>query len=375
MLIEEIRGLDIAGIEERAEAIEAEMTADGADLDALMAETEALEARKKELAEQAEQRKAEEAAALEVTETTRFFEEPKKEEIMYPVESREYRDAWTKALIGREMSAEERAALSSAGAVIPTMTVNAIWDRLIKPAELLSRVDVSQFPHYVHFPVATTVGTASGQAIGTTITESSDVIGYVDLTPQEYVKLLTVKADIEHMAIDAVHDWIVSNLTDSIRYAMNKDVLIGSNTNAFKGITGSVNANATPIPASVTKASILGIMAALPAAYHPGAVWIMTPNMFYSNIMSLTQLNDYVINDGFSRKLFGHDVILMSEALISSKETIFFGDPKAYKVNVFKALEVKAFETATTTNIQFRGATLADGELLDTSAFVRFAQT
>ena len=116
-------------------------------------------------------------------------------------------------------------------------------------------------------------------------------------------------------------------------------------------------------------------MAALPAAYHPGAVWIMTPNMFYSNIMSLTQLNDYVIEDGFSRKLFGHDVILMSEALISSKETIFFGDPKAYKVNVFKALEVKAFETATTTNIQFRGATLADGELLDTSAFVRFAQT
>jgi HK97 family phage major capsid protein len=375
MLIDEIRNLDIAGIEERAEAIEAEMTADGADLDALMAETEALEARKKELAEQAEQRKAEEAAALEVTETTRSFEEPKKEEIMYPVESREYRDAWTKALIGREMYAEERAALSSAGAVIPTMTVNAIWDRLIKPAELLSRVDVSQFPTYVRFPVATTVGTASGQAIGTTITESSDVIGYVDLTPQEYVKLLTVKADIEHMAIDAVHDWIVSNLTDSIRYAMNKDVLIGSNTNAFKGIAGSVSANATAIPASVTKASILGIMAALPAAYHPGAVWIMTPNMFYSNIMSLTQLNDYVIEDGFSRKLFGHDVILMSEALISSKETIFFGDPKAYKVNVFKALEVKAFETATTTNIQFRGATLADGELLDTSAFVRFAQT
>ena len=375
MLIDEIRNLDIAGIEERAEAIEAEMTADGADLDALMAETEALEARKKELAEQAEQRKAEEAAALEVTETTRSFEEPKKEEIMYPVESREYRDAWTKALIGREMSAEERNALSSAGAVIPTMTVNAIWDRLIKPAELLSRVDVSQFPTYVRFPVATTVGTASGQAIGTTITESSDVIGYVDLTPQEYVKLLTVKADIEHMAIDAVHDWIVSNLTDSIRYAMNKDVLIGSNTNAFKGITASVNANGTALPASVTKASILGIMAALPAAYHPGAVWIMTPNMFYSNIMSLTQLNDYVINDGFSRKLFGHDVILMSEALISSKETIFFGDPKAYKVNIFKALEVKAFETATTTNIQFRGATLADGELLDTSAFVRFAQT
>ena len=64
----------------------------------------------------------------------------------------------------------------------------------------------------------------------------------------------------------------------------------------------------------------------------------------------------------------------MDECLVSSKETIFYGDPSAYKVNVFKALEVKPFETATTTNIQFRGVTLADGELLDTAAFVRFAQ-
>ena len=73
-------------------------------------------------------------------------------------------------------------------------------------------------------------------------------------------------------------------------------------------------------------------------------------------------------------KLFGHDVVLMSEALVSTKETIFYGDPRAYKVNIFKALEVKPFETATTTNIQFRGACLADGELIDTAAFVRFAQ-
>ena len=65
---------------------------------------------------------------------------------------------------------------------------------------------------------------------------------------------------------------------------------------------------------------------------------------------------------------------LMSELLVSTKETILYGDPKAYKLNIFKALEVKPFETATTTNIQFRGATMADGELIDASAFVRFAQ-
>ncbi len=370
----ELREMTIEAIEERKSAIRAELEAEGADLDALEAEARSLN-------EEIERRKADEAKRVEIREAVAagagtVIKTPEKEERkeMFTVDSVEYRDAWTKKVVGRELNEEERAALTSAGSVIPTMTVNAVWDKLVKPAELLGKVDVSQFPTYVRFPKATTNNAASSQAVGGTITESSDVIGYVDLIPNEYVKLLTVGADIDHMAIPAVHDWIVNNLTDNIRYAINKDIVVGTGTNALKGLTASVTANGTAIPATVTKASILKIMATLGSAYQNGAIWIMTPTMFYENIMSLTALNDYVINDGFQFKLFGHDVVLMSEALVSSKETIFYGDPKAYKVNIFKALEVKPFETATTTNIQFRGACLADGELLDTNAFVRFAQ-
>lgn len=294
---------------------------------------------------------------------------------MFGIETIEYRNAWVRNLCKLPLSEEERAALSSAGAVIPTLTINAVWDKLVKPAELLGKVDVSQFPNYVRFPRATTNNAAAAQAVGSTITESSDVIGYVDLIPNEYVKLLTVGADIDHMAIDAVHDWIVDNLVGQISYAINKDILVGSGTNALKGIKESVSANGTAIPATVTKASILKIMATLGGNYQNGAIWIMTPEMFYEKIMPLTDLQDYVINDGFKFRLFGHDVVLMSEAKISNKETIFYGDPRAYKVNVFKPIEIKPFETATTTNVQFRGACMADGELLDTSAFVRFAQT
>lgn len=363
---------------ERRDAIVAELDAPEADLDALEEETRAikaeLEERKAEEARKAEIRAEVAAGAGEVVKVFRE-EETRKENKMYGVETREYRNAWVKNIVGRDLDAEERAALTSAGAVIPTMTVNAIWDRLVKPAELLGRVDVTQFPSYVRFPKATTVNAATAQAVGGTINESSDVVGYADLVPNEYVKLLTVGADIDHMAIDAIHDWIVNNLTDSIRYAINKDILVGTGTNSLKGITASVSASSTALTAAgVTKKDLMTIMAALGAQYHAGAVWIMTPGLFYGEVMQITSLNDYIINEGFQYRLFGHDVILMSEALVSSKETIFFGDPKAYKVNIFKALEVKPFETATTTNLQFRGATLADGELLDTAAFVRFAK-
>lgn len=373
----ELNKMTVEELEARKSAIGAEIDNEGADLDALSEEirsiNEELETRKAEATKRAEIRKAVAEGEGEVVKT--FTPEAREDKKMFGVDTKEYRDAWVKSIVKREMSEEERSALSSAGAVIPTMTVNAIWDKLVKPAELLGKVDVSQFPNYVRFPKATTVNPATGQAIGGEISESSDVVGYVDLIPNEYVKLLTVGADIDSMAIDAIHDWIVKNITDSIRYAINKDILVGSGTNALKGITQSVNASATALPANITKASILKIMGSLGSAYQSGAVWVMTPEMFYENIMSLTALNDYVINDGFSFRLFGHDVVLMSEALVSSKETIFYGDPNAYKVNIFKALEVKPFETATTTNIQWRGVCLADGELLDTSAFVRFAQT
>ena len=372
----ELKDMTVEQLEERKTAINAELESPEADLDALEAEARAirteLEERKAEEARRAEIRAAVASGKGETTQTFNTVEERKR---MFAIDSVEYRDAWVKKLIGRDLNEEERAALSSAGAVIPKLTVNAVWDKLVKPAELLGKVDVTQFPNYGRFPVATTNNAAASGAVGTTITESADVIGYVDLTPNDYVKLLTVGADIEHMAVPAVHDWIVDNLVGKIREKINADIVVGSGTNALKGLKESCDASGNVIPATVTKASILAIMAALPGNYQQGAVWIMTPKMFYEDIMSITQLNDYIINDGFQFRLFGHDVVLMSECEISSKETIFYGDPKAYKVNIFKPIEIKPFETATTTNFQFRGACMADGELLDTSAFVRFAQT
>lgn len=53
MTIEEIKALDSAGIAKRMADIKVEMEAEGADIDALTAEVEAIEARTKELAESA----------------------------------------------------------------------------------------------------------------------------------------------------------------------------------------------------------------------------------------------------------------------------------------------------------------------------------
>ena len=125
----------------KAELLET-IDADGADLDAIDTEARAikaeLERRKAEEAKRAEVRDAVAAGAGVTVETKEIKTEERKN--MFGIDSIEYRNAWTKNIIGRPVNEEERAALASAAAVIPTMTVNAVWDKLVKSADLMGKV-------------------------------------------------------------------------------------------------------------------------------------------------------------------------------------------------------------------------------------------
>lgn len=361
----EARKAEISALIESAESVDA----------GLMDELKELNERAAELADM-EQRKAD-AEALNKNEirADKVIEVEKTEEreIMFEVNSIEYRNAWMKNIVGRQMDEAEQRALTSAGAVIPTMTVNEVIGKL-KETPILGKVSISEFPSYVRFPVVSASASAAAAAIGTAIQEGTNTIGYVDLTPNEYTKVITLQSDIENMAIDALYVWLVNNITNEVRAKIAADILVGSGAGCCKGITASVNADATNLHSTLTKADLLNVMAALPSVHQAGATFVMSPNLFYNEVMALTTINDYVINDGFGMKLFGHDVVLMSEACVSTKETIFYGDLSQYKLNIFKSLEIKPFETATSLSVSYRGGSLVDGELADTTAVVRFAK-
>ena len=122
----EIREMQIADIEARFAEIDAEMKTDGADLNALEAEVNQLNERKAELRKLAEERKLEAEKAVAEGVAVKTFEERTMEKTFTP-DSVEYRDAYLKALMGKSMDIEERAALASAASVIPTETLNKIY--------------------------------------------------------------------------------------------------------------------------------------------------------------------------------------------------------------------------------------------------------
>ena len=99
-------------IEARLSAIAGEIDADGADIDALTKEVRALKQEKREIEENAERRaKLRKEVENGGGEVIRSFAAPeRREERLKGADSKEYRSAFLKELLGQEMTREERAA-------------------------------------------------------------------------------------------------------------------------------------------------------------------------------------------------------------------------------------------------------------------------
>ena len=142
----------------------------GDELNAIKAE---LEARRAAAAEEA--RKAEEAAQM----SGKKIINTEVKSMNYEVSSPEYRDAFLRNLQGKELNAEERAAVT-ATAAIPTQTMNQIVGKLeLNP--LIAAVDVTNIPGYVTYPAEGTINDAAWVAMGTAANDSADTLQAVTL--------------------------------------------------------------------------------------------------------------------------------------------------------------------------------------------------
>lgn len=367
--------MTIDEINARMNEIRAEMDTDGADLDALEAEVRSLNTQKEELrqaAEEAEKRRQDIAngtVPVKVIETHK--EETRMEEKTFAVDTVEYRDAYLKNLMGKELTAEERAALTSAAAVIPNEMQNKIWDQLrVNP--LIAEIDFLHVPGYVTLPKATTVNDAAWVAMATAANDSADVVGSVTLYAKKLIKTIEITADIAKMSIPAFETWLVAKLVEKMEAAICKAVMIG-NTGATvpepQGVAAS-GSGATAVTKAFTLAGLSDAMGSLPAAYHARAIWVMSAATFYTTIVPLAaDANGVLVMNGLEQRFLGHKVVLDDNA----GAKIVFGDfHNGYAFNFGSDIEVAAdnsvgFRAGSTV---YRAMALCDGAVVQGEAFV-----
>ena len=371
----------IDDIEVRLSAIEQEIQADGADVKALAEETDALMEERQTILDEIETRKATLAkvAALPKQEVEPVItqEGNEMEERTFAVDSKEYREAWLKKLQGKELTIEERDAMTASSA-IPTETMNMIVGKLeLNP--LIKAVDVSYIPGNVTFPAEDTVNDANWVEMATAATDSADALKAVTLGAYKLIKTVSITADVQAMSIPAFEAWLVARLANKIEKAVDAGILTGSGSNQATGIfTTKVTADGTWASAGIGYADVLKIVAALGSQYRNDAAFVMDSNMFFSKVLGMvdTQKQPIVkLADGGqgapAYRLIGFPVIVDDNC---TSDNILFGDLKAYKFNFAQAPDVKSDDSVEfrTGNRVYRAMALADGKLADTNAIVRY---
>lgn len=344
-------------------------------IDAATEEKRSLLERKAEL-EDLEARKADamKLEAAEVTGQTKEERKNKMEEKRYSVESPEYRKAWIEYMQGKAIDEEARAAITASDA-IPTETLNRVINRL-KENDLLQYLDIWNIPGNVKLPVYSTDNDATWT---TTSTDSADVIGSISLTPFQLIKTLEVSGAVDKMSIDAFEDAIVNALSNKLSSALQKAALVGtgsSNSQPTGIVVTHSTADGTFTKAGITKADLLKIMGKLPAKFQDGAVWVM-PNAVFYECMAIANIEGFAgVSAGMQKQIGGKPVVVDDDMIISSTDTILYGQPKAYHYNLGQAPTIdKDLSVGFRSNSAvYRGVLQADGKLDDAAAFVKYTR-
>ena len=324
------------------------------ELEAIKAE---LEARKQAAAEE---RKIEAEVAQMSGE--KIIEEDKR--MSYEVNTPEYRDAFLRHLMGKELNAEERTAVTAAAA-IPTETANKIWGKL-ELYPILNAIDVMHIPGNVVLPVEGTINAAAVVAMGTAATDSADTLSAVSLGAYKLIKTVEITADVAAMAVPAFEDWLVDRLANKLFRLAATKVAAGTGTNEPTGLATITATSQTYTAAGITYADLLNIISKLPSEYLPNAKFVMSRDTFWKGVKALKTDNDVrVVNTDVGSpaayNILGFPVIL--EDQISTD--VIFGDLKeGYVLNFAKDIAVDrdesvAFRTGSTV---FRGMALCDGK-------------
>ena len=359
---EERDAMTVEEIEERAD-----------ELEAIKAELNARE----EAAAKAEEERQKVAESNEAV-IKEFKMEEKKMENRFAVNSPEYREAFLKNLQGKELTAEERTAVVGTAA-IPTQTMNEIVHKLeLNP--MIGAVDLTNIPGFVTYPAESVVNEASWLDMDVGSTDSTDALAPVTLGAYKLIKTVEITADVDAMSIDAFESWLVSRLINKIEKALDAGILKGTGTTQATGIaTTKSSADGTFKRAGIKWGDICTIMGALPGQYHSNASFCMNPALFFGKVLGMvdTAGQRIVVNEPQAARKFnilGYPVIVDGNC---GAEDILFGDFKAYKMNLAKAIEVRKSEEAEFRKgaSVYRAMTLADGKLADANAIVRYVAT
>lgn len=299
------------------------------------------------------------------------------EVVTYTADSNEYRSAYLKRLQGKALNDEEKRAFTtvegSAGAVIPTQTMNKIIEKLEQYGVILPLVTPLAIPSNVTIPVEDVTNDYTWVDEGAESKDSDDKLTSVKLGAMELIKTVEITAHVEAMSIDAFEAFVVAQLSKKAKKAIDYAIINGDGKKNATGILPGATA-INPAGETYDYDDLMEILKNLKSGYKQGAKFVMSTNTLYGEIAKIKDADKRPIfkmeTDGrFEGKLSGYPVVVYDNV---PDGTIIFGNFEYYYFNF-----VKAFEIAKDTSVGFKSAktcyralALCDGKPALKEAFV-----
>lgn len=229
MTREEIMDLGLEELETRAAAIATETAeADKEQLETLSAELDAIEERKAAIiAENEERKKAAEAVADGKGEIIEEIKEERNEKKMFGIDTKEYRDAFMAALVGRE-TIEQRAILADNSAYgdglsLPVGIDEAIWDQVNTAHPILA--DVARVNSGMAIKVTQMTPSAITKKMDSATNTEQTFTGVdVTLVGADYHAFVTLSYAEAKMSQGAMEQFLIAEVADAVGEALAKDV-------------------------------------------------------------------------------------------------------------------------------------------------------
>lgn len=367
-------------IEERLNQIAVELKNENADVDALNAEVNELIEQREKLVAQAEMRKQ----TLDLIGKKYDPEEPeveskKEEKSDNIVATAEYRSAYFKKLLGREMTdGEKRAyALSGVNGALPVQTADEVIKKLSQYAPMLDEITLLHVPGQVKFAVEGTKTAGQLHTENASITGDSDTIVTVSLGGYEITKLIQVSKSVEKMTIDAFEKWLIDMIAEMIGAKIEDYIINGTGSSQPTGVDSitwsGTNSVTVAKNADLTAANVRSVIALLPGGYDGAAKFLMNKATLFNRFMPLqdSAKHDLVRVEGNRYYIYGYPVILSDKA--PANEAIL-GNFKKYVGNLSEEVTVVSDFDVNTNSNKYLGCAIFDGKPAVAEAFVKIVQ-
>ena len=303
----------------------------------------------------------------------------------------EYRSAFFKRLMGKDLTdgesralaaaqAEKRAdafnTLSNSAAVIPTTTLNEVVKQARGVNGLFNEVRLFSVPNNLSVPVGTPGDAAAWHTEGENVERKNITTAAVTFTGRELIKVLSMSAAVKRMETAAFERYLTDELKNSIADAIGAAIVSGTGNGQPTGILSGIawNTANTVETTDLTADDLLNAIAMMPAGYAGGAKFAMSTATLFGSVYGLKD-NDgrYYFADpgsGGVHRLFGFEIVIDDNIPAG---TILFGNFRYYGVNIPQgvAVEVSRESGFASGLIDYRALCIADGKPIVPGAFVK----